>query len=188
MGVQVWYRRTAAAVSGDEQTAVQIGDVEAALDEAAMSEIVVAEPPSADPQATEAALPIAFDWLASEHAFVLYPAQAGSRAYLQFLRDVLVSIDWLGGSRDAKPSLQRGEFRWPQVTSDGVGTPDRSLQAFAEKYGLGERRVGFAPELTPEIERWGSLLDAQLVELPVGPSAMGDPEAKAKLWSTLVAR
>ena len=188
MGVQVWYERKATLSSPAAQAVVGERPASEAPQAAVqavherVADIVVPEVP------VEGTLPVAFDWVAGQKSFILYPAQAASRAYLQFLRDVLLSIDWLEGSRDAGTNIQRGEFRWPQVTSEGVGSPDRSLLAFADKYALKDRRVVYAPELAAEVNRFGDTLGVPLLALSVGAEAMADPVAKASLWAELTNR
>ena len=89
-----------------------------------------------------------------------------------------------GTATNAKPEF--GEFNWP--LTDNVGTPERALLAFMDKFGVGAKdgRILFCTEATRAlINSWVTLADQSYLVIPDLSELMLSADAKRQFWDAL---
>jgi hypothetical protein len=81
------------------------------------------------------------------------------------------------------------EFNWP--LTDNVGTPERALLAFMDKFGVGAKggRILLCSEVIRAlIDQWVPLVDRSYVLIPDLSELMVSADAKRHLWHRLSVR
>ena len=197
MGIDVWYPRkvtTAAAnqqhpagVSSQPIAAADLASLKSTLDPAPLIEAAPVAQPAAAPEdesARHRAAPIRLYHLHNE-AGLLVSTEPLAGPVAQFAADLLLSQRWgQGTATNAKPEF--GEFNWP--LTDNVGTPERALHAFMDKFGVGAKdgRILFCTEATRAlITSWVTLADQSYLLIPDLSELMLSADAKRQFWETL---
>jgi hypothetical protein len=197
MGIDVWYPRkvtTAAAnqqhpagVSSQPIAAADLASLKSTLDPAPLIEATPVAQPAAAPEdesARHRVAPIRLYHLHNE-AGLLISAAPLSGPVAQFAADLLLSQRWRQGTAtNAKPEF--GEFNWP--LTDNVGTPERALHAFMDKFGVGAKdgRILFCTEATRAlITSWVTLADQSYLLIPDLSELMLSADAKRQFWDAL---
>lgn len=196
MGIDVWYPRkvtTAAAnqqhpagVSSQPIAAADLASLKSTLDPTSLIDPAPAAQPAAseDESKRQTVAPIRLYHLHNE-AGLLISAAPLSGPVAQFAADLLLSQRWRqGAATKAKPELS--EFNWP--LTDNVGTPERALLAFMDKFGVGAKggRILFCTEATRAlINSWVPLSDQSYLLIPDLSELMLSADAKRQFWETL---
>jgi hypothetical protein len=195
MGIDVWYPRKVAIPTANQQppagvspqsmAATGLASLKSALDPAPPSPPTSAPQPQAVPESERHTVaPIRLYHLHNE-AGLLISTEPLLGPVGQFAADLLLSQRWRQGTAtNAKPELS--EFNWP--LTDNIGTPERALLAFMDKFGVGAKggRMLFCTEATRVlIASWVPLADQSYFLIPDLSVLMLSADAKRQFWETL---
>ena len=200
MGIDVWYPRRASGSTATEQGSIEpssqplpqqdLASLKFSLNEGpALEQAQVAGPPVVPESRTalDPIAPIRFYHLHNEGALLL-SAEPLSGQVGQFALDLLLSSSWeQRGANKMQPEFS--EFNWP--LTDNVGTPERALLAFMDKFGVGGKggRILLCSEVIRAlIDQWVPLLDQSYVLIPNFSELMVSADAKRNLWHRLSVR
>ena len=197
MGIDVWYsRQETSPIANQQQPTVVPSQPTAVADLASLKSTLnpaprieatpVAQPAAApeDESARHRVAPIRLYHLHNE-AGLLVSTEPLAGPVAQFAADLLLSQRWRQGTAtNAKPEF--GEFNWP--LTDNVGTPERALLAFMDKFGVGAKdgRILFCTEATRAlINSWVTLADQSYLLIPDLSELMLSADAKRQFWDAL---
>lgn len=201
MGIDVWYPRRASSGSTSNEPASidsslrplaeqDLASLKSSLNEGpALEQAQAADPPVAPESRSilDPVAPIRFYHLHNECALLL-SAEPLSGQVGQFALDLLLSSSWQQrGANKMQPEFN--EFNWP--LTDNVGTPERALLAFMDKFGVGAKggRILLCSEVIRAlIDQWVPLVDRSYVLIPDLSELMVSADAKRHLWHRLSVR
>ena len=200
MGIDVWHLRSDDAESPAQQgpSATALGSGEAnglASLKSALSETPLTGQPSVPEPALvlearpkDASIPAIRLYHLHNECALLLSAEPLSTELRHIAADLLLSQRWRRGSADnAKPELS--EFNWP--LTGAVGTPERALLAFMDKFGIGAQdgRIVFCSAATHAlIAAWVPLTEHSYLLIPELSELMVSADAKRHLWQMLSTR
>ena len=195
-GIDVWYSRQEtslvliSAANGSIVPAYggrRPASIKSTLNPAPLIEATSVAQPAAAPEdesARHRVAPIRLYHLHNE-AGLLVSTEPLAGPVAQFAADLLLSQRWRQGTAtNAKPEF--GEFNWP--LTDNIGTPERALLAFMDKFGVGAKdgRILFCTEATRAlINSWVTLADQSYLLIPDLSELMLSADAKRQFWDAL---